>query len=97
MRPLVVEGRDAWCEQSRSFFSGCMGGDLVFELIAASLGKLNVYVCFSFRLAMCIRQRPEVLCTKTMYHLDVSFLVNFIIKLPLSRNHRDIIITEHSN
>jgi hypothetical protein len=66
-----------------------MGGDLVFGLTVASLGKLLrlcLFIFLSFRLAMCIRKRLEAcLCTKTMYPLDVSLLVTFNIKLPLSK------------
>jgi hypothetical protein len=32
--------RGSWCERPRSFFPGCMGGDLVFGLTVASLEKL---------------------------------------------------------
>ena len=53
--------RDSWCERPRSFFPGCMGGDLVFGLTVARLGKLLRLCLFVFfSLAMCIRQRPEV-------------------------------------
>jgi hypothetical protein len=58
-------------ENDQSFFPRFMGGDLVFGLTVAILGKLLRLCFFSFRLAMCIRQRPEVcvprLCILLMY------------------------------
>nr|ACG26955.1 hypothetical protein [Zea mays] len=40
--------RDSWCERPRSFFPGCMGGDLVFGLTVARLGKLLRLCLFVF-------------------------------------------------
>jgi hypothetical protein len=40
MRPLAVEGSRLLVRTASDFFSGRMGGDLVFGLNAVSLGKL---------------------------------------------------------
>jgi hypothetical protein len=65
---------NSWCRSSLRIDCRYLGRVLHFFLF---------FVLF-FSLAMCVRQRPGA-CTKTLYPLDVTFLVNFSIELPLSK------------